>query len=322
VSASITRGAARRSERVARRALGFALDANLSTVQAADLLGSLTASDATTLRLALARILRTSSGGPVNARAARALWLALQTAEDNTRDPTADDGEVHQADPRANARGIVLLGRPGAGKGTQGARIAELLGVLHISTGDLLRNLAEQETPLGFQAQVFMNSGRLVPDALVLELIDARLSQPDAQTHGFVLDGFPRTVPQAEALETIHPGHVHTVIELVIPPDVASARLRCRARTDDSIAATARRIEEYECETRPVLRWYEHRCTVVRLDGDRTVDAVTTELLDRLDRTGRRHLISDTSVRNADQRSASETRRTPGLPPEIPAAGP
>ncbi len=319
MSATIFPGAGKRSERLARRALGFALDPQLSPMEAAVLLGDLAAHDVTTLTLARARILKTPSGGPVSTRAADALGIALQSARDETHEPSTSTRDGERTNGSAPSVGLVLLGPPGAGKGTQGRRLAQRYGVPHLSTGNILRDLADQETAIGFQAQVFMNSGRLVPDALVLELVDARLAESDAR-RAFILDGFPRTLSQAQALETLYPRRITAVIELIVPPVSAATRLRFRGRPDDAPETVTRRMDEYKRETGPVVALFEQRGLLTRIDGDRPADAVTTDLLGCLNLTAPRH----TSARNPEPDGLTAlSSRNPDPPPEVlAAAGP
>ena len=255
-----------RSEVLARRALAFALAPTVSSDQAATRLVELAGAHVPTLELARARILRSCSGGSISEAAAHALRLALCR--------TGTYGAVR----------LVVIGRPGAGKGTQCASLAQHLGIPHVSTGDLLRELSTQEAPFGSQAQVFMNSGHLVPDHLVLRLLEARLAQPDAIERGFVLDGFPRTVEQAEMLDTLlAPRGVDAVIELSVRAETIIERLGRRARSDDTEAAVTRRLEQYDHNTVPVLAWYEARTALLRVDGDRPADRVAAELRYRVD---------------------------------------
>ena len=150
-----------------------------------------------------------------------------------------------------------MVGMPGAGKGTQGRALAKLLEVPHISMGDLIRGLADEETPFAFQAQVFMERGRLVPDSLVLEILAGRFGAKDVRSRGFVLDGFPRTIDQAVALDALlGPRRIELVVELDVGAECARERLRLRGRSDDTEEAVRRRIAEFEQQTAPVLHWY------------------------------------------------------------------
>lgn len=209
---------------------------------------------------------------------------------------------------------IVLLGAPGAGKGTQAQRLVDEFGVVHISTGDLLRAAVKAQSPLGIQAQSFMKTGALVPDELVIGLVKERLSAPDAAA-GFILDGFPRNVAQAQALdaelETL--GKSITDALLVdVKNDVIierlSSRRTCRdcgymtnvqaasernnvcpkcsgelyQREDDKPQTIAHRLDVYQQQTFPLISYYEKRGLLVKVDGDRPVDEVYTTVKDRL----------------------------------------
>jgi adenylate kinase len=174
---------------------------------------------------------------------------------------------------------LVILGPPGAGKGTQSVRLARRFGLVHVSTGDLLR------TPnANAQAQPYMARGELVPDSVILELLAARLAQDDVQQRGFVLDGFPRTLDQARTLDAlIAPGRIDRVVELLVDVDTARPRLHHRGRDDDTPSTIAHRFVHYERETRAISRWYEARHLLLRVDGSQTMDAVTARLLGHLD---------------------------------------
>ena len=140
---------------------------------------------------------------------------------------------------------LILLGPPGAGKGTQAERLGEDFGLPHISTGDLLREAVKAGGIAGRRAQRFMSAGRLVPDRLVLRILEARLARPDARDHGYLLDGFPRTISQARAFETL-PGArgFDAVIELALPRSVVLDRLAARGRGDDTRHTVQRRRGE------------------------------------------------------------------------------
>jgi adenylate kinase len=272
MSSTVAPEVARRSERLARRALAFALDQDLPAGGAAHLLAELAYRDATTLKEARVCLLVSASSGPITNRAAAALALALRNVQ-----------TANSIQPR-----LVLLGRPGAGKGTQGGRLAAHLGVPHVSIGEALRSEADRRTRLGCQAQAFMDNGRLVPDALIFELVAARLSEAEADSCGFILDGFPRTLSQAEALERLCPEPLTAAIELVIRSETSAVRLHHRARPDDATGTLLRRIAEYEGEARAVGRWYEQRRVLVRIDGDRPPNLIAAELLRTIDRIIRR----------------------------------
>jgi adenylate kinase len=148
--------------------------------------------------------------------------------------------------------------------------------------GDLLREVACEESPFAFQAQVFMERGLLVPDSLVLELLARRFGADDVRHRGFVLDGFPRTIEQAGALDVLLGAQpVELVIELVVGSGTAHERLRSRGRADDVTDAVARRVHDFEQRTAPVVDWYRSRAEVWSIDGERDEPEVARELLDR-----------------------------------------
>ncbi|QDQ96636.1 adenylate kinase [Tomitella fengzijianii] len=153
---------------------------------------------------------------------------------------------------------IVLLGPPGAGKGTQAAILSDKLGVPHISTGDLFRANIGEGTDLGVEAKRYLDAGELVPSELTNRMVEARLSEADA-AQGFLLDGFPRTVDQAEALEGIL-GRLGTaldaVLEFVVDEDVVVERMLSRGRDDDKEDVIRNRLRVYRAETAPLLDHY------------------------------------------------------------------
>jgi adenylate kinase len=200
----------------------------------------------------------------------------------------------------------MLLGPPGAGKGTQAAILARELGIPHLSTGDMLRTAVAHRTPLGLEADAHMRAGRLVPDALVLGILEDRLHQPDARA-GFLLDGFPRTVAQAEALSRLTT--LDAVVYFEIPPERLTERLsgrwtcphcqtayhqafrpprspgRCDLdgtalvqRPDDRPEAVATRLRVYAEQTAPLLDYYRGRASLRTIDADGSPDEVTARL--------------------------------------------
>ncbi|MDZ8052306.1 MAG: adenylate kinase [Aulosira sp. ZfuVER01] len=175
---------------------------------------------------------------------------------------------------------LIFLGPPGAGKGTQSQKLAEHLQIPHISTGDILRQAMKDQTALGVKAQSYVDSGELVPDQLVQELVQERLGQADAKS-GWILDGFPRKVTQAafleELLETIHQGG-EKVVNLDVPDDVVVARLLARGRKDDSEEVIRRRLEVYRSETAPLIDYYGDRQKLLTVNGNQSQEEVTTEL--------------------------------------------
>jgi adenylate kinase len=178
------------------------------------------------------------------------------------------------------ARRLLLLGAPGAGKGTQAARLVDKLGVPQISTGDMLRAAVAAGTEVGRQAQAVMERGDLVSDELVIQVARERLAQDDAR-RGFVLDGFPRTVAQAEALDGIlaESGvRLERCVALVVDEDAVVKRLLKRAeiegRSDDNEETIRNRMQVYREQTAPLLAHYRERGVLVEVDGMGTVEAV------------------------------------------------
>jgi adenylate kinase len=184
---------------------------------------------------------------------------------------------------------VLLLGVQGSGKGTQAKRIASEYGLAHIATGDMLRQAIAEGTELGQRVQPIYDRGDLVPDDLMIELIRERLQAPDAE-EGFVLDGFPRTMAQADALDEMlaqvdRP--LSVVFELQVPDDVAIERLRKRAaeegRTDDAPEAIAKRIGLYHRQTKPLVSHYRLGGNLVGIHGDRPEPEVFREIQEALD---------------------------------------
>jgi adenylate kinase len=211
---------------------------------------------------------------------------------------------------------LVLLGAPGAGKGTQAVKIGEKYGWPHVSTGDILRENVRESTALGLEAKKYMDGGELVPDQLVIDLVMGRLSQPDA-AGGFILDGFPRTVAQADALTSALAAK-GTDIELVLNIDVPleelvgrlSSRYSCRAcgavfssllnpsladmpcgscgdelyqRDDDSPETVRNRLKVYEQQTAPLIDYYRGRGILRDVNGTSSVDDVWLEIQSTID---------------------------------------
>ncbi len=190
------------------------------------------------------------------------------------------------------ALNILVLGPQGAGKGTQAKRLAEEYGIAHVSTGDMLRAAIAAGSDLGLRVKAIVESGELVPDELMIELIRDRLTQPDT-SNGFVLDGFPRTFAQAEALEPMlreigKP--LSIVLVLQLREDAAIQRLLRRAelegRTDDTPETIRKRLTLYRSETEPLIEWYRIRSNVVTIHGDRSENEVFTEIEEALQQLG------------------------------------
>jgi adenylate kinase len=183
---------------------------------------------------------------------------------------------------------ILLLGPQGSGKGTQAKRIAEEFDLAHIATGDMLRHAIALETPLGLAVKPIVERGALVPDDLMIGLIRERLDEEDAR-EGFILDGFPRTMAQAEALDATL-GEIgrdlDVVFELQVPGEVSLERLGKRAveegRKDDTPEAIARRLAEYHDKTEPLVGYYRLRGNLVGVHGERPIDEVFREIQEAL----------------------------------------
>ncbi|MFC4124714.1 adenylate kinase [Nocardia rhizosphaerae] len=177
---------------------------------------------------------------------------------------------------------VVLLGPPGAGKGTQAVLLSEKLGVPHISTGDLFRANISQQTALGREAQKYMDAGDLVPSDVTNRMVEARVAEPDA-ANGFVLDGYPRTVDQADALKKIleHNGTaLDAVLCFVVAEDTVVERMLARGRADDTEDVIRNRLRVYREETEPLLEHYDG--LVVTVDGIGEVEEVNTRALKAL----------------------------------------
>jgi len=205
---------------------------------------------------------------------------------------------------------LVILGKQGAGKGTQCARLAEAYSIPHVSTGDILRAAVKSDSPLGREVSSIMDAGALVSDDLVIKLVEARFLEPDA-ARGALLDGFPRTLAQAEALERLlGEDGVKLCVNLEVPIELVTQRLSSRRvcqecgaiynendpsaisgtcekcggdvvqRADDQPEAIRQRLETYERDTAPLLEFYAARGLLVSVNGDQTPDAVTADIED------------------------------------------
>ena len=214
---------------------------------------------------------------------------------------------------------LIVLGRPGSGKGTQGTRLARILGVPHVSTGDLLRSEIEDDRSRGRTIAASVTRGEMVSDDVVGAVLSERLARSDARNLGFVLDGYPRTIPQAVTLERlVAPAGLSGALELVLPEREAAHRLltrfvctecghssarsrdlagptsrgggddcpRCRGplrrRADDEVTVIRRRFADFVEGTKPLLEWLDRRGLLVSVDASRPPDSVTEAALDAL----------------------------------------
>ncbi|MGH9090767.1 MAG: adenylate kinase [Acidimicrobiales bacterium] len=216
---------------------------------------------------------------------------------------------------------LVVLGKQGAGKGTQCVRLSHHYVVPHVSTGDMLRGEVKSRTALGVRAKELMDRGELVSDELIMEMVGRRLTERDTRARGFILDGCPRTTAQAEALaDVLEPDHLDLVIDLALPTAQALRRLASRRvcvdcganysvqspplsnwtcdvcggevvqREDDTEEAISRRLELYERQTAPLVEWYTKHGLLVTVNGTGAPDAVTRRCVRAIDqrREGRR----------------------------------
>ena len=185
---------------------------------------------------------------------------------------------------------LILLGPPGSGKGTQAQRLIHRYGIVQLSTGEMLRAAVAAQTPVGLKAKDIMAGGGLVPDEIVIGIISDRLDQPDA-ANGFILDGFPRTVPQAEALDDLLRKKrlkLDAVIELRVNESALLQRVETRAaetrargeevRVDDTPEVLVKRLASYRTLTEPLIHYYSERRKLLTLDGMMTIEHVTQEI--------------------------------------------
>ena len=203
---------------------------------------------------------------------------------------------------------IIFLGPPGAGKGTQAQRICAALNIPQISTGDMLRRAIQEQTPTGLKAKSYMDAGGLVPDDVIIDIVKDRLQAEDCK-NGYILDGFPRTVPQAEALEKI--ADIDKVIELDVADEALIKRisgrrvcLKCGAtyhvsmlgdkttcdncgetliqRDDDKAETVLNRLKSYHSKTEPLVNFYQGRGKLTKVDGAGSMDAIFDAIMKAL----------------------------------------
>jgi len=210
---------------------------------------------------------------------------------------------------------IIMLGAPGAGKGTQAQKLAQHLSIPQISTGDMLRQAVSEGTPLGIEAKKYMDAGKLVPDDVVIGIVAERIKKPDC-VRGFILDGFPRTIEQAKALDSI--AKIDWVINIDVPEDILVERItgrrsckKCGAvyhvkynpparegicnvcgeklyqREDDREDTVRKRVETYNKQTKVLIDYYARSGNLLNIDGNREIDAIFGDILAKLGRASR-----------------------------------
>jgi adenylate kinase len=231
---------------------------------------------------------------------------------------------------------LILLGPPGAGKGTQAQRLVQRYGIIQLSTGEMLRAAVAAQTPIGLKAKDVMAAGGLVPDDIVIGIISDRLDQPDA-AKGFILDGFPRTVPQAQALDDLlKRKHIRldAVVELRVNESALLARVESRVaemrargemvRIDDTPEVLSKRLASYRLMTEPLIHYYSERRKLLTVDGMMTIEHVTREInriLTAIGAVDRHFGKGDASTRRPAKRGKTAVRRAPrGAPAKRPKA--
>lgn len=210
---------------------------------------------------------------------------------------------------------LIFMGPPGAGKGTQADKIIEQLKIPHISTGDMFREAIAKKTAVGLEAKKYMDDGKLVPDDVTIKVVEERLADKDTEK-GFLLDGFPRTIPQAEALDEVLKGmnrKIDKVINLEVPFDLLIRRITgrrvcedCSAtyhvefnppkvegvcdkcggrliqRSDDNLENATKRLETYNKQTKPLIDYYGKQGNLVNIDGSKDIDVVSADIFEAL----------------------------------------
>src|SRR6202048_1681598 len=217
---------------------------------------------------------------------------------------------------------LILLGPPGSGKGTQAQRLVQRYGIAQLSTGEMLRAAVAAQTPVGLKAKDIMASGGLVPDEIVIGIISDRLDQPDA-AKGFILDGFPRTVPQAEALDDLlKKKHMRldAVIELRVNESALLQRVENRAaqmrargedvRVDDTPEVLTKRLASYRSLTEPLIHYYSERRKLLTVDGMMTIEHVTREINRILDAIGAVGTQASKKKAGATKRTARASKKS------------
>lgn len=246
----------------------------------------------------------------------------------------------------------MVLGKQGAGKGTQCVRLSHHYVVPHVSTGDMLRAAVKSGSPLGAKVKEIMDRGELLGDDLVMEMVRVRLAEPDARARGFILDGCPRTVHQADVLaDMLAPGDIDLAVDLEVPTEQVLRRLAARRvcsdcganystsapprvnwtcdicggevvqRQDDTEDAIRRRLDLYEHETAPLVDWYERRQQLVRIKGSGTADVVLRRIIRAIEdrRQGKRPPVRPRAAETPPLARRRGTGATP--PPGAPGPG-
>jgi adenylate kinase len=178
-----------------------------------------------------------------------------------------------------------MIAPPGAGKGTQAERLSDRYDHPHVETGDIIRTAIKNETTAGQKAKKYVDKGKLVPDEVVVELIEERIERPDCR-QGFILDGFPRTLPQAEALDEMMDNHdlsLDAVLHLDVSDEEVTERLLDRGRDDDTPEAIDQRLEEYRNKTAPLIDYYSEQGLLVEVDGEQSIEEVTASIEEKMD---------------------------------------
>ena len=180
---------------------------------------------------------------------------------------------------------LLIFGPPGSGKGTQAVRLAEKLDIVHLSTGDMLRDAVKKQTDLGKKAKEYMDKGELVPDSLIIGMIEEKVDSGEL-ANGFILDGFPRTIPQAESLDKMlseHDMSLDKVVLLKVSDEEIMKRLNRRAdiegRSDDNEETVRNRLEVYKKQTRPIEDYYRKESILTEVEGEDTPDSVFQSIL-------------------------------------------
>jgi adenylate kinase len=219
---------------------------------------------------------------------------------------------------------LILLGPPGAGKGTQAQRLVQKHGIVQLSTGEMLRAAVAAQTPIGLQAKDLMASGSLVPDEIVIGIISDRLDQPDMK-NGFILDGFPRTVPQAAALdELLKKKHIRldAVVELRVNESALLNRVETRVaemrargedvRIDDTPEVLSKRLANYRSMTEPLIHYYSERRKLATVDGMMSIEQVTRDINRILAAVGAAEPRSDAKAAAPARKASGGARKTAG----------